>query len=119
MEKLHTFLDTSNFEEEYKQRLILVLQTILGRGKVNAVQVDELAHLLGYKKSDISDAIHQLKEIEILGNSKDLSLEVYINSMEQFRTIAKIELSLYTYLHSLHSTQVTIKELNEQHFFKS
>ena len=113
MEKLHTFLDTSNFDESYKQRLILVLQTILGRGKINAVQVDELAYLLGYKKSDISEAIQQLKEIEILGNSKDLSLEVYKNSMRKFKTIAAIELSLYSYLQSLYMTQVTIKELNE------
>ena len=113
MEKLHTFLDTSDLDEEYKQRLILVLQTILGRGKIQAVQVDELAYLLGYKKSDISDAIHQLKEIDILGNSKDLSLEVYKNSIRKFKKIEKIELKLYTYLHSLHTTQVTIKELNE------
>ena len=113
MEKLHAFLDTSNFDEEYKQRLVLVLQTILGRGKINAVQVDELAYLLGYKKSDISDAIHQLKEIEILGNSKDLSLEVYKNSIKKFKTVAEIELKLFSYLQSLHTTQVTIKELNE------
>jgi len=113
MEKLHTFLDTSDFDEVYKQRLTLVLQTILGRGKVHTVQVDELAHLLGYKKSDISDAIHQLKEIDILGNSKDLSLEVYKNSIRKFKIIAKIELKLFIYLQSLHATQVTIKELNE------
>ncbi|MCB4782658.1 MAG: ATP-dependent helicase, partial [Sulfurovum sp.] len=110
---MHTFLETSNFDEEYKQRLVLVLQTILGRGKTNAVQVDELAYLLGYKKSDISDAIHQLKEIEILGNSKDLSLEVYKNSIKKFKIVAEIELKLFLYLQSLHMAQVTIKELNE------
>ena len=113
MEKLHTFLDASNFDETYKQRLILVLQTILGRGKVNAVQVDELAYLLGYKKSDIADAIHQLKEIDILGDSKDLSLEIYKNSIRNFKNFAKIEWSLYTYLQSLSTSQVSIKALNE------
>ncbi|MCF6243569.1 MAG: RecQ family ATP-dependent DNA helicase [Sulfurovum sp.] len=113
MEKLHAFLNTSNFDEVYKERLILVLQTILGRGKVNAVQVDELAYLLGYKKSDISDAIHQLKEIEILGNSKDLSLEVYKNSIKNVKIVSEIELKLFLYLQSLHTAQVTIKELNE------
>ncbi|MCB4763526.1 MAG: ATP-dependent helicase, partial [Sulfurovum sp.] len=113
MEKLHTFLETSNFDEEYKQRLVLVLQTILGRGKENAIQVDELAYLLGYKKSDISDAIYQLKEIDILGDSKDLSLEVYEDSIKKFKLVLEIELKLFSYLKSLHTTQVNIKELNE------
>ena len=113
MEKLHTFLNTSDFDDAYKQRLTLVLQTILGRGKVSAVQIDELAYLLGYEKSDIAEAIHQLKEIEILGNSKDLSLEIYKNSIQKFTKITQIELYLFTYLQSLHTTQVTIKELNE------
>ncbi len=113
MERLHAFLDTSNFDDEYNQRLVLVLQTILGRGKINAVQVDELAYLLGYKKSDIADAIHQLKEIEILGNSKDLSLDVYKNSINMFEEIQKIELKLYKYLVSLPTSKITIKELND------
>ena len=113
MEKLHEHLNVSSFGEEEKQRLILVLQTILGRGKVQSVQVDELAHLLGYKKADISLCIHQLKEMEILGDSKDLSLQIQKNSMKKFLQIRDIESALLVYLKTLHATQVTIKELNE------
>ncbi|HIP11478.1 MAG TPA: RecQ family ATP-dependent DNA helicase [Arcobacter sp.] len=111
MYKLHSFLETSNLNDEEKQRLILVLQTILG--KVKSVQVDEIAHLLGYKKSDISLAIQELKEMEILGNSKDLSLQIKKNTIKKFITIQKIESKLLIYLEGLSATQVTIKELNE------
>ena len=113
MEKLHTHLKTSLFKEEDKDRLILVLQTILGRGKVQSIQVDELAHLLGYKKSDISLAIQQLKEMNILGDSKDLSLQIQKSSMKKFLLIEKLESTLLKYLQALHATQVTIKELNQ------
>jgi ATP-dependent DNA helicase RecQ len=117
MEKLHNILDKSQFSDNEKQTLILVLQTMLSQGKVEMVQVDELAHLLGYKKSDISLAIQQLKEMEILGNSKDLSLQIYKNSIKKFESIRKIELKIFSYLQTLHLKQVTIKELN-QHLFE-
>ena len=113
MDKLHEFLDTSNFNDKDKQRLILVLQAILGQGKVKAVQVDELAHLLGYKKSDISLAIQQLKEIEILGDSKDLSLLIQKKSMKKFADTQNIEMSLLDFLQTSNISQITIKELNE------
>jgi len=113
MDKLHGFLETSNFNDEDKERLVLVLQTILGQGRVKAVQVDELAHLLGYKKSDISFAIQQLKEIKILGESKDLTLLIQKKSMKKFLEIQNIEKSLLFYLQRLNASQITIKELNE------
>lgn len=113
MEKLHDALDKSNFSDKEKQRFILVLQTMLGRGKVGMVQVDELAYLLGYQKSDISLTIQQLKEMEILGDSKDLTLQIYKNSIKKFDTIKKIESKLLFYFITLHNNQVTIKELNE------
>jgi len=113
MDKLHKYLNVSSFKEEEKQRLILVLQTILGRGKVKSIQVDELAHLLGYKKADISLCILQLKEMEIIGDNKDLSLQMQKNSIKKFLQVRNIESALLTYLKMLHTTQVTIKELNE------
>jgi len=113
MEKLHTYLDASSLDTEEKQRFVLVLQTILGRGKVKSVQVDELAYLLGYQKADISLCIQKLKEIDILGDSKDLSLQIQKKSITKFHHIRSIESGLFSYLQTLHTTQVTIKELNE------
>ncbi len=113
METLHKKLDESNYTEEEKQKLIIVLQSIIGRGKVNAVQIDELAYILGYSKGDISLAINQLKQLEILGDSKDLSLEIEKNSINKFTNIKKIELKLFEYLEKTLHSQITIRELNE------
>ncbi len=111
--KLELNLKNSQYNEETKKRLILVHNAIIGRGKTEVVQVDELAHLLGYKKSEVAEAINQLKEMEILGDSKDLSLEIKRNSIEEFEATKKVELTLFKYLSESLADKVTIKELNE------
>ncbi|MDD2887655.1 MAG: RecQ family ATP-dependent DNA helicase [Aliarcobacter sp.] len=114
MEKLHQKLEESTFSQEEQQRLILVLQNIIGRGKPDAVQIDELAYILGYSKNEISLAINQLKQLELLGDSKDLSLEISIYSLNKFKKIREIELVLLNYLESLNNSKVRIRELNEE-----
>jgi len=113
MQMLHDKLKDSNYNDNERQRLVLVLQTILGRGKTNSVQVDELAYLLGYTKGEISLSINQLKDMEILGDSKDLSLEISKDSINKFKKIQNIELYLFEYLKNIFHNQVKIRELND------
>lgn len=114
MEKLHHKLKEASFTHEEEQRLTLVLQNIIGRGKPEAVQVDELAYILGYTKNEISLAINQLKQLELLGDSKDLSLEISIYSLNKFKKVKEIELVLFNYLELLNSSKIRIRELNEE-----
>ncbi len=114
MDKLHIKLEESTYTEEEKQRLILVMQSIIGRGKPEAIQVDELAYILGYSKNEISLSINQLKQMELLGDCKDLSLEISIYSLNTFKKIKEIELVLLNYLEFLNSNKVRIRELNEE-----
>lgn len=113
MATLHEKLESSSYSSDEKQKLILVLQNIIGRGKIEAVQIDELAYILGFEKHDISLSINQLKEMEILGNSKDLSLEIMKSSVTKFQELTKIELLLFEYIKSLSGNQVFMRELNE------
>ncbi len=119
MEQLHEKLKLLNYEESEKQKLILVLRTILGRGKVESVQVDELAYLLGYQKHEVSLTINRLKEMDILGDSKDLSLELNKESLNKFEKIQIIELHIFEYLVALTGTQVGMRELNEHLYSKN
>jgi ATP-dependent DNA helicase RecQ len=112
MEKLHEALDRQKYEEEESSLLVLVLQHILHRGSTMSVQVDELAYLLGAKKADIALAIHRLKELEILGDSKDLSLIIYRHSEKSLQKVIMIEKKLVEYLLEKEHPTVTIKELH-------
>jgi len=113
MEKLHIQLEKSNFSQVDKDRLILVLQTIIGRGKVESVQIDELAYLTSYSKDKIALSITQLKQLEILGNSRDLTLDIYKNSIVKFNETKKIELALFKYLDTMITDKIMIRELHE------
>lgn len=114
IEKLDKYLNNPKYSEEEKDILKRVHGTIIGKGKTPTVQVDELAYLLGYSKSAISDAIYQLKDMEILSDNKDLSLEIKKQSLKKFEDIKKIELKLYEYLSTTLNDKITIKELNEE-----
>lgn len=116
MEKLHIALEKSHFPQVDKDRLILVLQTIIGRGKVESVQIDELAYLTSYSKDIIALSITQLKQLEILGNSKDLTLDIYKSSIIKFKEIEKIELALFKYLDTMITDKIMMRELNEYLF---
>ena len=113
MDKLHQALAGQTLEQKDKELLVLVLQHILHRGSTGSIQIDELAFLLGAKKSAIALAIQQLKEMNVLGDSKDLSLIVFDNALKMFREIRQIEQSLVSYLLSLDRETVSIKELSE------
>ncbi len=114
LQKLHSYLEHSSLSKKEKDKLTLVYQTILGRGKTQVVQVDELAYLLGYAKSDISEAILELKKIGVLGDSKDLTLELTSSALKVFKEIQDIEIKLFSYLSQYSENKVTIKTLNEQ-----
>ena len=114
IQKLHKYLENSSITKEDQDKLILVHQTIIGRGKTQVVQVDELAYLLGYTKHDISETILQLKEIGILGNSKDLTLELKRSALKTFKEIATIEQKLFILFSNSSENKVTIKMLNEE-----
>jgi len=113
MEKLHQALEGYILDEHEKSLLILVLQHILHRGNTKSVQVDELAYLLGADKAAIALAIQRLKEMDILGDSKDLSLRIFKNSLRTFQEISNMENTLVSYLLSLERETVSIKELSE------
>ncbi|BFU78712.1 RecQ family ATP-dependent DNA helicase [Arcobacter sp. 15-2] len=113
LDKLNKHFETSVYSKEEKVRLSLILNTIVGNGKVESVQIDELADQLGYKKDEISLSIHQLKQMDILGDSKDLNLETKKSDIKKFPYIKQIEIKLFNYLNGLNSDKVTTRELNE------
>lgn len=113
LEKLHKAIEENKYDNSSAQKLILILQTILGRGKPQAVQIDELALLLGYDKQDVAEALLTLKELQIITESRDMSLFISRDSLEKYNLLLNIERALFNYLKSLHETTVGIRELNE------
>lgn len=103
-----------NLSEEETSRLMLVLSSILGRGKPKAVQIDEISQTLGFEKEVIATSILKLKEMEIVSDSKDLSLYITKNAEKEYEVIRKIESSLLEYFAHHTERVVSIRSLNEE-----
>ena len=111
--KLNIELEKSKYEDNEKDIFKRILQAIIGRGKIEAIQVDELSHILGYNHSEISLCINQLKEMNILGNEKDLSLEAAKGVMGRFQWFQNIENMIFNYMLELKDNKISIRVINE------
>lgn len=112
-EMLRDSCNAQNLSEEETSRLTLVLSSILGRGKPKAVQIDEISQTLGFEKEIIATSILKLKEMEIVSDSKDLSLYITKSAEKEYEVIRKIESFLLEYFARHTEGVVSIRSLNE------
>ena len=113
MQKLHSAIETNGYDANTSQKLTLILQTILGRGKPQAVQIDELALLLGYDKQAIAEGLLILKELQIISESKDMSLLISRDALDRYTLLLNVERTLFKYLKPHTETTLSIRALNE------
>jgi len=104
---------TKVYSDESKIRLSRVLQTLLGSGKPEAVQLDELTEILGYSHELVTQSVLELKEMKIISDAKDLSLKLDRESVNQYQNYCKIENILYESLIKEHSHTIRMSELNQ------
>jgi len=104
---------TTEYSEDSKIRLSRVLQTLLGSGKPEAVQLDELTEILGYSHELVTQSVLELKEMNIISDAKDLSLKLSGENINIYHSYIQIENILYKYLTQDHSNTVRMSELNQ------
>ena len=104
---------TKEYTEDDKIRLSRVLQTLLGSGKPEAVQLDELTEILGYSHEVVTQSVLELKEMKIISDAKDLSLKLSRENINLYQSYTQIEKILYEYLIKEHSHTVRMSELNQ------
>lgn len=110
---LHEVFKTKEHSEESKTRLSRVLQTLLGSGKPEAVQLDELTEILGYSHELVTQSILELKDMKIISDAKDLSLKMSKESLSLYKTYIQVEKILFEYLVKEHSHSIRMSELNQ------
>lgn len=105
--------NTQDYSDESKIRLSRVLQTLLGSGKPEAVQLDELTEVLGYSHEIITQSVLELKEMKIISDAKDLSLKISKDSVATYLRCIQIENILFKYLSQDNSHTIRLSELNQ------
>ncbi|WOE73084.1 hypothetical protein RZR97_03100 [Hydrogenimonas thermophila] len=112
-ESLYKKFEEDNIDEDKQKRLTLILSALIGRGKPRTVQIDELSYLLGFEREEVAAAILQLKEWQIINDSKDLSLYIKKSALKRYEVVKKIEFFLLDYIKRLQEGIVSMRSLNE------
>jgi len=112
-ERLYKKFEEDNIDEDKQKRLTLILSALIGRGKPKTVQVDELSYLLGFEREEVAAAILQLKEWQIINDSKDLSLYIKKSALKRYEEVKKIEFFLLDCVKELQDEVVSMRSLNE------
>jgi ATP-dependent DNA helicase RecQ len=112
-EKLQEFLEKNHKSEEDRWRYTEVLNRILGRGKEDSIEIDDIAMILGIPRETVALTLQELKEEGIIGDSRDMAVEILNKNRKALERILRIEEALLAFLRSHPGEIVTIKELNE------
>ena len=112
-EKLYSYFKEKGITKQEQWKYVEVLNCILGRGKEKGIEIDDIAMVLGIERAEVALIVQEFKELKIIGESRDMSLEILQSDAALLDGILSMERELFLFLHTRHGDLVSIKELNE------
>ncbi len=112
-EKLYQYLEDKGVNKEDQWQYIEILNRIFGKGKDTPIQIDDIAMILGIEREKVALILNEFIDIGIVGDSKDMSIEMIVSDIQKLKFLFQIEMKLLEYLLHHLGDMVTIKELNE------
>ena len=115
MDHVHNVLDPK--QEEYEkiyEYMIVVMQNIIQRSKLDAIEVDDLADIVGIKKNIIFDVLYALQKEELLEYDNDISIYVKKSVQKDFQKYFEMEKLIFDSLKYLpeYETTLDLREIN-------
>lgn len=117
MAYVHNILD--NKKDEYEKiynYMILVMQNIIQRSKVDAIEVDDLADIVGIGKKDIFDVLYALQKEKLLEFNNDISIFAKKSILNEFEKHFELEKEIFGFFTELDSfsTNVNLRDINSK-----
>lgn len=115
MEHVHAVLDAK--KEEYEtiySYMILVMQNIIQKSKVDSIEVDDLADIVGIDKKLIFEVLYALQKEKLLDFNNDISVFVKKSVLADFEEHFELEKSILNVFLELPSfaTSINLREIN-------
>lgn len=117
MEHIHNILDRKKDEyEKLYDYMILVMQNIIQRSKIDAIEVDDLADVVGIDKKVIFDVLYALQKEKLLDFNNDISIFVKKSVLNEFEKHFELEKEIFNFFKNLESfsNNVNLREINSQ-----
>ncbi len=115
MDTVHEVLDPK--ENEYKEiysYMILLMQNIIQRSKIDAIEVDDLADIVGVEKKIIFNVLYALQKEKLLEFNNDISIYIKKSIQKEFLKHFELENIIFKYINELpyHNTSLNLRDLN-------
>lgn len=109
MEYVHDVL--SDEEEKHHSLMILIMQNIIQRSKLDSIEIDELAHIIGYETKSVFNAIQRLQAKGLIDYDNDIS--IYINNKAESELIKHFEFEDIVWQLIINSQKLGVLNLRE------
>lgn len=118
MPYIHEVLDPKKNKDPYielYQDMILVMQNIIQRSKLDPIEVDDLSDIVGIEKSKIFKVLFQLQKDGLLKFDNDISVYIKKSVKREFKEYFKIESKVLDALINVSSydKSINLRSLNE------
>jgi ATP-dependent DNA helicase RecQ len=122
MEYVHDILDgeqdnlQKNYEYEIYQYMVMVMQNIIQRSKKDAIEVDDLADIVGVEKRKIFDVLYELQKLKLLEFNNDISVFVQKSiekDIEKYFSIEQLILQEFKNIPTFESS-INLRDLNSK-----
>lgn len=115
MEYVHQVLD--NKKDEYEilyNYMIQVMQNIIQRSKLDTIEVDDLADVVGVDRRIMFDVLYALQKEKLLDFNNDISVFVKKSVLIEFKKHFELENEIFQFFKNLDSfaTNINLREIN-------
>ncbi len=116
MEYVHKVLDDK--KDQYTQiyeNMIIVMQNIIQRSKVDAIEVEDLSDIVSIKRKDMFEILMALQKEGLIQKYNDISINVKNSIKRDFNEHFKIEQQVFKeLLEDLEFKNINLRELNDK-----
>ena len=115
MEAVHDALDYKKDEyEDIYQYMILLMQNIIQRSKIDVIEVDELSDIVGIERKIIFNVLYALQKEKLLEFNNDISVYVKQSVKKDFIYYFDLEQKIFEYIdnQSYESNEINLRDMN-------
>jgi len=115
MEYVHKVLDPDKEILELYDEMIKIMSVIIGRSKLDPIEVDDLSEHSGVKRSDVHKVLYALAEYELIAMENDISAQITKGVKKELEAHFAFENKLLEFFTSLpdYQREFHLRDINE------
>ncbi|MDO9232649.1 MAG: RecQ family ATP-dependent DNA helicase [Methylotenera sp.] len=121
MEYVHNVLDPHKAILDLYDQMIRVMATIIGRSKLDPIEVDDLADNTGVNRSDVHKVLYKLAEFDLIAMENDISAFISGAVIKELESHFEIENKLIEFLKALpdYQNEFHLRDVNDTRLEKT